>query len=529
MFFLKRAWYYVTRKLGKVITIGIILFIVSSLVLTGLVINSASESAAAAARKKLGANVTYSTELRMNMESSDESSRGSGGSFNFEIPDDYSQITTKEIETIVNNSNYVKSYSITASMSATASDFSYYDPFDSSSSISNDTITNGRGPNGGGMMRVDSSNINITGLDTKSNNNILDLDTLIDGRYFTDEEIENNEMVIIIEETIATMNGIGVGDTITMTKSNNRMTMIRLGEESDTTEEETIEMEFTVVGIYKTETPTNVAENQFRNSANLSENLMYAPYTTVLLSDTFGLEDDELEEKLTEIEENGYAVSSVVFTLKNPEDVDAFIEEVENMDGIDMTYRLLDADTDSYETMVGPIQNVASTSKMLVIVVVIAGAFIIGLLSMLSIKDRKYELGVLLSLGESRVKIISQLIVEMLIVALFSFTLASLTANTLAQGVTNYLLNKEVESQNTETETIQNGPTNTKGNFGGMMQRPTDTSTVDIETIDELTVDVNINDMFVMFGIGIIIIVLGNSIQALFVLRANPKEILLER
>lgn len=525
MFFLKRAWYYVTRKLGKVITIGIILFIVSSLVLTGLVINSASESAATAARKKLGANVTYSTELRMNMQTSDDGpARGSGGSFNFEIPEGYSQITTKEIETIVNNSKYVKNYSIFASMSATASDFSYYDPFNSSSPTSNKTITNGMY---GGSMRIDSSNINIMGLDTKTNNNIFDLDTLIDGRYFTDEEIKNNEMVIVIEETIATMNGIGIGDIITMTKSNNRMTMVRPGEEINT-EEDTIEMEFTVVGIYKTNSPTNVAENQFRNSANLSENLMYAPYTTILLSDTFGLEGNELSEKLADIEENGYAISSVIFTLKNPEDIDAFIEEVKNMEEIDMTYRLLDADTTSYETMVGPIQNVASTSKILVIVVIIAGAFIIGLLSMLSIKDRKYELGVLLSLGESRVKIISQLIVEMLIVAVFSFTLASLTANTLAQGVTNYLLNKELESQNAERETTQNNPTIIRGGLGNMIQR-SDISTVDVETIEELTVNINISDMFTMFGIGIIIIVLGNSIQTLFVLKANPKEILLER
>lgn len=523
MFFLKRAWYYVTRKLGKVITIGIILFIVSSLVLTGLVINSASESAATAARKKLGANVTYSTELRMNMQTTDDGpTRGSGGSFNFEIPDGYSQITTKEIETIVNNSKYVKSYSISASMSATASDFSYYDPFNSSSPTSNNTITNGMY---GGAMRIDSSNINIMGLDSKTNNNIFDLDTLIDGRYFTDEEIKNNEMVIIIEETIATMNGIGIGDTITMTKLNNRMTMVRPGEEL---EEDAIEMEFTIVGIYKTNSPTNVAENQFRNSANLSENLMYAPYTTILLSDTFGLEGNELSEKLADIEENGYAISSVIFTLKNPEDIDAFIEEVKNMKEIDMTYRLLDADTTSYETMVGPIQNVASTSKILVIVVIIAGALIIGLLSMLSIKDRKYELGVLLSLGESRVKIISQLIVEMLIVAVFSFALASLTANTLAQGVTNYLLNKELESQNAETKTTQNNPTTIRGGLGNMIQR-SDISTVDVETIEELTVNVNISDMLTMFGIGIIIIILGNSIQTLFVLKANPKEILLER
>jgi hypothetical protein len=52
---------------------------------------------------------------------------------------------------------------------------------------------------------------------------------------------------------------------------------------------------------------------------------------------------------------------------------------------------------------------------------------------------------------------------------------------------------------------------------------------MDVETIDTLTVSINIMDILKMSGIGIIIIVIGNVIQAMFVLRCNPKQILLER
>jgi hypothetical protein len=40
MWFFKRAWLYIRRKWGKALTIGIILFVVSTLVLTGLLIKN---------------------------------------------------------------------------------------------------------------------------------------------------------------------------------------------------------------------------------------------------------------------------------------------------------------------------------------------------------------------------------------------------------------------------------------------------------------------------------------------------------
>lgn len=513
MFFVKRAWFYVKRKWGKVFTVGFILFIVASLVLTGLLIKSASISTFEIARNKLGASVTYTADLSSVMEGM----RGEfgrqperGGGINFTLPADYTSITTKEIELIAQNSKYVKNYVVSATLAAKAVDFSYYNPSNSDSEF------------GFPMVRND-ANINIVGVDTKSKEADFN-STITSGRYFTDEEIDKAANVILIEKTIADLNDISVGDTITVSKFNRQIPMRR-----DINNEEGIEITYEVIGIYKTNNPTDLTVSRFMGSFNLSENTMYAPYTTVLSSELVGLEGEELEEAKTNIEENGYNVQNVIFNLKNPNDIEAFIDEVKNMDGINTTYRSLSANDEAYNKMVGPIENVANTSTVLVIVVVIAGAFIIGLISMLTIKDRKYELGVLLSLGESRIKIISQLITEMLIVAIISFGLATIVSNFTAQGTTNYLLNQAIE----DTEENLERPNNRFGQpfGGGFMNRPNETrlSNIDVETIDTLTVNVNAEDVLKMFGIGILIIVIGNVMQASFVLRYNPKEILLER
>lgn len=62
MYILKRSFYYITRKKGKSITIGIILFIVASLVLTGLLINSAANKTFEVAKNKLGSNIIYKSD-----------------------------------------------------------------------------------------------------------------------------------------------------------------------------------------------------------------------------------------------------------------------------------------------------------------------------------------------------------------------------------------------------------------------------------------------------------------------------------
>jgi putative ABC transport system permease protein len=255
---------------------------------------------------------------------------------------------------------------------------------------------------------------------------------------------------------------------------------------------------------------------------------MYAPYTTVLSASLEGLSEADLQNAKDNVEENGYEVQNVTFNLKKPSDTEAFIDEVKNMEGIDTKYRSLNANDAAYEQMVGPIENVANTSAVLVVVVIVAGAFIIGLLSMLSIKDRKYELGVLLSLGESRFKIVCQLISEMLIVSILSFSLATVVSNFTAQATTNLLLNQEIASSKSDDNSDNY---NQKG-FGGMGMIRIDRnqlSRIDVEAIDTLTIKVNSIDIFKMFGFGILIIIVGNIIQAVFVLRCNPKQILLER
>lgn len=521
MYILKRSFYYITRKKGKSITIGIILFIVATLVLTGLVINSAASKTFEVAKNKLGSNIIYKADtssiINNAMEKRQEGQRFNPGELS--LPDDFTNITTIEVEKIKENSKYVKSYNYNVSYTGNPVDFEEYSL--SASDEENTTIQNDKMPSKGMNM----ASLTITGI-----NNESDINTLYDGGFFTNEQLKNGENVIIIEKSLADLNDISIGDTITIEKVE-----MKRGRK-DTTEEDSgssIEVTYEIVGIYETENKSDLSNNNFGMSMNNEENKMYVPSMSVLKMQEIGLDADALNT----LKQTGYTLESVTFIIDDPENSDLFIEEVKNMKDIDLTYRTLSIDNAAYQKMVGNIESISSTARILVVVVIIAGISIIMLLSMLTIKDRKYEIGVLLSLGESKIKVLFQLVSEILIVGIIAFTLAVGATYLFAQKITNYLLNNEVE--NTETMNldgmlggnIPNAQEDMRGNRGFdkfNMSKP-DTSTLDVEVIDELTVSITPVSILALYGVGILIIVVGNTLQALFVLKLNPKEIMLDR
>jgi len=72
-------------------------------------------------------------------------------------------------------------------------------------------------------------------------------------------------------------------------------------------------------------------------------------------------------------------IDSVVFYVDDPENIEEVIVYAEKTD-IDLETYKLSANDKEYENMIKPIENVASFSKILVIIVIVAGAMIISLI-----------------------------------------------------------------------------------------------------------------------------------------------------
>ena len=112
-----------------------------------------------------------------------------------------------------------------------------------------------------------------------------------------------------------------------------------------------------------------------------------------------------------------------------------------------MSYSV-DAKDDLFQQMIGPIGNVASTSRLIVVLTAIAGLIILALVLMVTTKERTYEIGVLMSLGEKKAAIAAQMVLEVLFISILAFTISCGFGNISSKAVGDMLLQNEIAAVN---------------------------------------------------------------------------------
>ncbi len=212
------------------------------------------------------------------------------------------------------------------------------------------------------------------------------------------------------------------------------------------------------------------------------------------------------------------AVQKATYYMEDPIYVQDFKNQVENS-GINLNNYRLDAKDSLYKQMTEPLENVGSFSKKFVILVTLTGAVILSLIIILSLKDRRYEIGVLLSMGESRIKIIGQLLIEILIATCIAFGISTYTGKVAAQKIGDNLLQKEISLTEKQKKTESPGE-------GVMIIGPGAPSDEKAPPIDKIDVSVNMKDLSNLYLMGFALVTLATAVPTISILRFNPKTIL---
>lgn len=293
---------------------------------------------------------------------------------------------------------------------------------------------------------------------------------LVEGEGITSKTVGKN--VAMIEKKLAEKNNLKVGDKF------------QIGEVMD---EELTTKELEIIGIYESKEEAPSFGGQ---SFALLEpaNQIYVSYSVM------------------------NSLENAIYSLKDPKDIDAFKEEAKKL-GLPAYYEL-DAQDNVYKQMIGPIENIASFSKTIVIIVSIAGATILGLIIMLSIKERRKEMGILLSIGEKKWKLMGQLLVEVLCIAVLAFGLSLATGEKVSQKVGDNLLSSEIAKNEDKPE--------------DPIAKLSGNPAADVDPVDNIDVSISTEDLGKVGGIGLGIAMLGTILPALSILRLNPKQILLK-
>lgn len=523
MYILKNAWRNITRSKGRNILIGIIIIVISASCAVTLAIR---ESANKIVKSYVESN-PVTAEISMNRNKLMESLRDGDKSQEEMINafNDIKSITEDEVKTY-GDSKYVDSYYYTLSLGVNADGLT-----EATDSLVKETTTtktttssrsfSGGGPGGfpgGGFPGGGSSTTRKT--TTKKTEKIYnekaskgafqlvgynsyeDMKEFINGQYkITDGEVNEDFTgnYAVISEELATLNDLKVGDTIKIVDTDNSKNTYEL----------------TITGIYKESSDdSNNVTNMFSGSAN-----KIITNTTVV--NTILEKNEDLEATVTP-----------TYILKDVDAADKFSKEVTSK-GLGEYYEVTN-NVDEIKEATSSITNVKNFATTFLIVTLIIGSVVLIVINMINIRERKYEIGVLRTIGMKKIKVAYQFMLELLIVALFSLSIGACVGSVTSVPVANNLLKSEISSSSNEYDDVSS-------NFGMKSSKSKDVRpgpdgnpmpnfrVKKIEKISNIKAVVNIKVLGELLGIGVLLTIVSSFASMIAISRFSPLTILKER
>ncbi|GAB6108973.1 ABC transporter permease [Fusibacter bizertensis] len=267
--------------------------------------------------------------------------------------------------------------------------------------------------NGGFTISIATSSEGGANFMLLASNQLMPLDfekqlKLVEGRFRTNDDAGKD--TILISKELATKNNLLLGDLIEF----------KLDPDGE-------EVKFEIIGIYEG-----------------------AP--SYMVNQTY-ISDDTLTRHAPQQLENIYRI---VWQLNDPFNIPDFLSKYENQ--LPSEYLYLDASNDQYNTLTKPLDVMSTVINMLLVVIFIAGAMITISIVTLFVRERQFEIGLLLANGESKGSILAQFSIEILMVAilafLFAFAASSLTSSFVAGWISE---NQLVESSTGPQQMISFG------------------------------------------------------------------------
>ena len=255
---------------------------------------------------------------------------------------------------------------------------------------------------------------------------------------------------VLVHEALAKKNQWKIGDKVNLKV---------LGEEK--------ELELLIQGIFS----GKKQEKYTGMSSDFSENMMFIDYAT--MAQVFG------KKKL---------VTSLKILVADSEKLVSLKTELNKED-----YEMIEEEN-QFSGMVESLDMVKQMISVMIMAVIGAGIIVLSLVLILWVRERMYEIGILLAIGRSKMKIVGQFILELVLVSLPAMILAAILGRIFVGWILGAVLQKE-SLDNLDLSSFTTGG-------GGL-------------------------DIFAMsYGLLILIIVLAVIVASWMILTKKPKEIL---
>ena len=202
-----------------------------------------------------------------------------------------------------------------------------------------------------------------------------------------------------------------------------------------------------------------------------------------------------------------------VYFLIHPDMITAFEADLRNR-GLPENYAVR-ADESAFASIVGPVESLQSLSFTFLMVILVLGAVIMILLSVIAIRERKYEIGVLRAMGMKKQKVALGLWTEIIVITCICFIVGMGVGSVLSQPVSDAILAGQTQTNGSGATTLADR----LAGADGATQQATAPVDVSINAVTALQI----------FGISILLASIAGIVSVSRITKSEPIKILMER
>ena len=510
MYILKNALKTVIRIKGRSILIGIVVLIIATSSCVALSIKNSASSLVESYKNEneIEAKITLDrNKMRNDMKNklSSSNTKLSPGEFMANI----SEINMDMVREYA-NSEHVKSYTYLVQTNVNASNIEKV-----TMEENNANLNMPQDMDKGKMLGTDkkTGDFEVVGYgDLNSMTEFLDSSYKItDGEVF---DITSSENLCLISNELAESNELKVGDNVNLVNPN---------DDSKT-------LEFKITGIYE-DSNKSTEFTMFSNSANRI-------LTTYTALNNFVSLSQESENKIV-------TTIDATFILQNESVIDLFLQEMQSK-GLSEYYTLT-TNLNTINESIKPLENLDNFATIFLIVVLVIGGAILVIVTMLNVRERKYEIGVLRAVGMKKKSVLLQFITESFIVTFSSIVIGIIIGSLISVPIANVLLKNEIESKQIEESKISENfglkqgsiPPNMSQNSRENFDKAPDgkigskdirnTFANNTNYIDKINAVIDSKTIGELILIGLVLTFVSSAISMIFISRYTPLKILSNR
>lgn len=314
--------------------------------------------------------------------------------------------------------------------------------------------------------------------------------SLVDGRHIKSNDIGK----CLISNQLALENALSVGDTFTAELNKEGL--------SETQAEAVQPYSFEIVGIYDMDTP---------QASGISDSAECDIPANFIFVDTASIR--AINEPVIGKEIHSYQ-NGAAFFVKDPKELEEITNHLLTITAYDWDGYQITQNNTAYNRSAIPLERVSSLLRTIIIALALISIILLSLILIMWMRDRIYEIGILLSIGIKKFSIIGQHISENLLIAilalLFAWGIANVTANKLGDTIFSAMQEEPTMEANTKPGSNNDDLVNVS----------------DVDTSNLIRIHAGGTEFIQVVWIGFLIVIFSTGFSSVLVINMKPKDIL---